>query len=317
MALSGKGIARLSAAPLDVIAAGDLFIDLIMSGFPAWPQPGTETYASEFRREIGGGAAITACGLAKLGSKTAALSVVGHDGGWVVERMQRLGVDTSRQCAEAFDLTAVSVAISTPKDRTFLTYPGANRHLPEKLLQAAASGALGEARHVHLGCAPSLDTAADLLRTIRGNGCSISLDAGWHEDWLADPRALALLRSVDIFFPNEAEALRMTGENHPDRCLRAFEAAGARRVALKLGAIGAALLWDGDIFHMEPHSVMPLDTIGAGDCFDAGFLHFWLRGAPPLTCLRAGSFCGAASTEAYGGIDGFPDLARVAHALKT
>jgi 2-dehydro-3-deoxygluconokinase len=103
----------------------------------------------------------------------------------------------------------------------------------------------------------------------------------------------------------------MTGESDRKRILRKLASAGARRVALKLGPDGAMLLWDGEILCVEPHPVRAIDATGAGDCFDAGFLHFWLGGEQPLTCLRAGSICGAASTEAYGGINGFPGLERI------
>ncbi len=301
----------MTRPPLDVIVAGDVFADLIMSGFPGWPRPGTEAFASEFRREIGGGPPITAAGLARLGSRAAVLGVLGHDGGWLAEAMRRLHIVESHLCFDETDVTAVTVAISTPDERSFLTYPGANRRLPEKLLEAARSGELGQARHVHLACAPALDCAGELFAAIHGHGSSVSLDTGWHEEWLSDPAALSLLVHCDIFFPNEAEGLRMTGESDPELCLRAFERAGAKRVALKLGAKGAALLWDGEVLRVDPYPVKPVDTIGAGDCFNAGFLHFWLNGAPPVTCLRAAAFCGAASTEAYGGIAGFPDLARV------
>jgi sugar/nucleoside kinase (ribokinase family) len=179
------------------------------------------------------------------------------------------------------------------------------------LAAAASSGLLAQARHVHLTCAPDLGTAAALLMSIRAQGCTISLDVGWHQDWLADPRAIALLPILDLFFPNHVEAGRMIGESTPENILRKLKSAGANCVALKLGPDGAALLWDGDILTVKPYSVKSVDTTGAGDCFDAGFLHFWLQGASPLTCLQAANFCGAASTEAYGGVGGFPTPERV------
>jgi sugar/nucleoside kinase (ribokinase family) len=250
--------------------------------------------------------------LARLGSRAAVLGTVGEDGGeWVAARLDHFGVVTSRVRFDPVEATAVTVAISTPGDRTFLTYHGPNGRFPEMLAEAASAGALADARHFHLSWAPDLETAAVLLAAIRRQGCSISLDVGWHEDWLSDPRSLALLPLLDIFFPNEAEARRMTGENDPAKILRRLASAGARRVALKRGPEGAALLWDGEILEVEPCPVTAIDTTGAGDCFNAGFLHFWLRGASPLTCLRAGNFCGAASTEAYGGVRGFPHLERV------
>jgi ribokinase len=301
----------------DVIAAGDVFADLIMSGFPSWPAPGTEAFATNFHREIGGGAAISACGLATLGSRSAVLGVVGHDTGeWVARRLKSCGVVTSGLRFHPTEPTAFSVAISTPEDRTFLTFPGSNRHFSTFLAETVAGGELAGTRHIHLACAPALDTAALLFEAIRRNGCSISLDVGWHEGWLTDARAMALMPLIDIFFPNEPEARKMTGELVPEKSLRKFEAAGAKRVALKLGQAGAALLCDGEILRGRPISVRPLDTIGAGDSFNAGFLHFWLRGESPATCLRAANFCGAASTEAFGGIDGFPNAERVERALK-
>jgi ribokinase len=303
---------------LDVIVGGDLFVDLIFSGFPCWPQPGTEAFAREFHRDVGGGAAISACGLARLGSRTAILGAVGHDSGqWVAERLNSAGVSTSQLRFEPVEPTAITVAISTPEERTFLTYHGTNSCFPAMLRAAVSSGQLANARHIHLAWAPDLDTGAALLAAIRGEGCTISLDAGWHEEWLADPRSIALLPLIDIFFPNEVEARRMTGEVDYERMLRRLASAGARRVALKLGPDGAAMLWDGDIMRVKPCPVRPIDTTGAGDCFNAGFLHFWLRGEAPLTCLRAGNFCGGASTEAHGGINGFPDRERVKLELMT
>ena len=307
----------IESKSLDILVGGDLFIDLIMSGFASWPQPGTEAFAQELHREVGGGAAIAACGLARLGSRVALFGMVGQDGDWFAARLNDLGVITSRLRFDAEEPTAVSVAISTPADRTFLTYHGPNVRFPQMLAEEAASGGFVNARHFHLNWAPDLATAADLFTAIRSQGCSISLDVGWHENWLADPRSLALLPLIDIFFPNEVEANRMTGEDDPVKMLRRMASAGARRVALKRGADGATLLWDGDILEVKACPVMAIDTTGAGDCFNAGFLHFWLRGEPPLTCLRAGNLCGGASTEQAGGVSGFPgpeavklDLAR-------
>ncbi len=297
---------------LDVIVGGDLFADLILSGFAQWPRPGTEAFATELHNDVGGGAAITACGLARLGSRTAVLGAVGQDRGeWVADRLKSFGVITSQLRFDPSEPTALSVAISTPGDRTFLTYRGSNRLFPAMLDEATASGQFAQARHTHLTWAPDLNTAAQLFAAIRGQGCSISLDVGWHQDWLVDPRALALLPLLDIFFPNEAEGRRMTGENEPEGILRKLASSGARRVALKLGQDGAALLWDGEIMRVGSYPVKTIDTTGAGDCFDAGFLHYWLQGESPRACLRAGNFCGAASTEAYGGVAGFPDPKRI------
>ena len=288
------------------MVAGDLFIDIVMSGFSFWPEPGQEAVAQEYCREVGGGAAITAVGLAKLGSRVGALGVVGNDGHWMIDRLRKHHVDTSGIAYDLHEPTAFTVAVSGPVDRAFFTYLGANRRFPEVLFEAAAARLLSQARHVHLACAPDLDSASELLEALRNNDCCISLDVGWHEQWLRDPRALWLLRNIDIFFPNEAEASCITGRSGACEILKAFRDEGVKAVVLKLGARGAALLWEGRIIMGEPYPVTAIDTTGAGDCFDAGFLHGWLRGDPPDQCLRAAIVCGALSTQALGGITAFP-----------
>jgi sugar/nucleoside kinase (ribokinase family) len=294
----------------DVVVAGEIYADLILSGFPAWPQPGQEAFASDFRRDVGG-AAITACGLAALGTPTAVLGVIGEDQQeWILARLREYGVDCSRMRVEAGEPTGLTVAITSPADRTFFTYAGANRQLPARLMQAASDGMEG-VRHAHLACAPGLDTAKELFRGIQRNGCTLSLDTGWHEDWLRDRRTLDVLEGVDLFFPNLPEAAVLTGEKDPDRILCRFRSAGIRHVVLKLGAGGSALLWDGEITFAAAHPAVALDATGAGDAFDAGFLSCWLHRLPLPLCLRAANICGALTTEACGGAAALPTRERL------
>jgi sugar/nucleoside kinase (ribokinase family) len=302
---------------LDVLVAGELYVDLILSGFDFWPQPGQEAYAKEFRRDIGGGAAITASGLATLGLMTGIFAVAGSDHhDWMGARLIERGVDTSELLVDPVEPTAFTVAISTPQERTFFTYTGSNRRFPRAVAQAARGGQLARARHAHLAYAPSWDVAEELFENIHENGCTLSLDAGWHEDWLTDRRAPSLLPLVDVFFPNEMEAARMTGAHDPEEMLHRFAQAGLRCVALKLGARGSAALCGEEFVYAPPINVEPVDTTGAGDCFNAGFLYGWLNDQPIETCLRIGNVCGGLSTEEYGGIAGFPGPARLRRELE-
>lgn len=316
MALRVAGGAGLSAKALDVISAGELYVDVILSGFDSWPQPGKEAFAKGFRREIGGGTAITARGLAALGMRTGVLGLVGQDSGeWVRDQLAARGVDTQGIAFDKEEPTGITVVATTHEDRAFLSYAGANKHLLPLLMEQAESRRLSYARHVHLACAPEPSALKGLLAAIHENHCTVSLDAGWHEDWLSDANALSALREIDVFFPNEVEARCMTGEDAPKRMLEFFRSAGIKRVALKLGPQGAALLSDGNIVFAAAPPVTPVDTTGAGDCFDAGFLYAWLSGMSPEVCLRTANICGALSTQAYGGIEAFPALRQVQNEL--
>ena len=303
----------MSTKHLDVLVAGDLFVDLVMSGFAAWPpSPGQEVFAERFYKEAGGGAAITACGLAKLGVNAGVLGVVGEiDGQWVLDRLRSNHVNTSLIGQSAQEPTAVTVSISSATERTLLTYMGANRELPALLQRGASRGEFAKARHVHLASAPQPARASDLFLAIAEQGCSQSVDVGWHPEWLSDPRSRAALHHVDIFLPNEREASLMTGECEPRLILEAFRKMGMKRVALKLGPPGSALLYDEKIMFCGPIPVQAVDATGAGDCFDAGFLFAWLRGDDPESCLKAGTICGALSTRQLGGIAGFPTVAEL------
>jgi ribokinase len=298
---------------LDVMVVGDLFTELVMSGFSSWPgRAGEELFAERFCREIGGGAAITACGLAKLGAKVGVVGVVGGtDGQWLIERLESRGVNTSAIQRSSREPTAVTVSVSGASDRTFLTYMGANRELPANLQRIASRGDFAKARHIHLAFAPKPAEAGNLFREIIAQGCTLSVDVGWHPEWLSDRDCVEALRTVNIFFPNEREAALMTGQTDRRLILQHFGEMGLRTVALKLGPAGAGLLYDDTITFCEPIMIQSLDTTGAGDCFDAGFLYAWLRGDKPQNCLKAGTICGALSTRCLGGIDGFPTVAEL------
>ena len=162
------------------MVAGDLFVDIILSGFTVWPERGQESVARDYCREIGGGAAITASGLAKLGSHVGVLGVVGSDlGNWMVDRLRAAGIDTSGMSYDLSEPTAITVAVSDAQDRAFFTYPGANRLFPERLMDAANAKLLEHARHVHLACAPdSTPHASWCRRCIRTNARSPSMSDG-------------------------------------------------------------------------------------------------------------------------------------------
>ena len=142
----------------------------------------------------------------------------------------------------------------------------------------------------------------------RPSDLTLSLDVGFAHANLETMDALPL---VDLFFPNQIEGERMTGESDPEAMLRAFAKAGARTVVLKMGERGAAMRIGDRLLHAAPPCVTPVDTTGAGDCFNAGFLFAWLRGKSPEECLRSGNLCGALRPRAGRG-RGFPTAEEMA-----
>jgi sugar/nucleoside kinase (ribokinase family) len=195
-----------------------------------------------------------------------------------------------------------TIAVSTPQERTFFTYRGANADLAEALQKVPAS------QHLHVAAPCDPET---LLRLARASE-SISIDAGWIPQWLRDSDVHAALRSVAWFFPNEIEARALTGETDPAGMLRRCDEMGIR-AAIKLGSSGSAALAGGKCVVVPSIVVEAVDTTGAGDCFNAGFLDAWLRSEPISDCLCAGNICGALSTRFVGGINGFPQREELNH----
>ncbi len=304
-----------------MVVVGDLFIDQVMTGFTSLPGLGEEAVATNLRREIGGGAAITGCGLAALGVPTKVVGVVGkQESEWFRQRLESKGVLPEALVVHPTEPTAITVAVSTANDRAFYTYPGANVLLPEVLRTARAL--MAQARHVHLACILEAAELGELAQWLHAQGCTVSVDVGWDESWLANPLTLSALAHVDWFFPNEREAARMSGlplatASDAQHVLRWFANQGLPGVALKLGPEGSVALHRGEVVVAPPAcSVQAIDTTGAGDCFDAGFLAAWLGGEPIQRCLARGNVCGAFSTRCAGGIEGFPQRMEVESELQ-
>jgi len=290
----------------EVIVIGEFFIDEVLSGFQSLPKLGEESFARRLNREVGGGAAITACGLAKLGVRVAVLGAVGaSDCDFVLKRLTDCGVDCSGLERDPEEPTGLTVSVSTREDRAFFSYYGANVALESLIRRRETAAALATCRHVHFACAPDADADGALFRSLRRT-TSISIDVQSHSSWLTRPASLNILKECAMFFPNEREAGWISSAFEPHDMLVKLREKGLKGVGLKLGGKGAALLWGGRHYLADPYPVETVDTTGAGDCFDAGFIFARLRGYKPERCLRIANICGALSTRALGGIAAFP-----------
>jgi sugar/nucleoside kinase (ribokinase family) len=260
--------------------------------------------------EIGSSSAICACGAARLGLRTALVGVVGADpfGRQMLEAMSARGVDVSGCLTDASHATGLSIILTREADRAILTFPGAIGRLGADDVQRAL---LARARHLHVGSYFLLDDARPglpgLFEDARRLGVTTSLDCNWDPDGEWDGGLVDLLGATDVFFCNAEEAARITGR--PDARHAAVELARRARVAVvKAGPRGALVASGDDVVKVAAPTVEAVDTIGAGDSFDAGFLSRWIAGMPLDECLRLGVACGALSTRGVGGTASQPTL---------
>ena len=286
-----------------VLVAGEINVDLVLQGYSEFPVPGREVLVEDFAMVLGSASAIMAMGLARLGTPVAFAGRVGEDlwGRFCLDEMAGRGIDLSRVIRGGGLKTGITVSITSPNDRALVTYLGAISALTAGDVPHEALAGMG---HLHVssfffqdGLRPGL---ADLFAHARTAGLTTSLDTGFDPSGQWDGGLRATLRETDLFFPNEVELRALAGCEDPAEGLRRLEN-GRTRVVVKLGRDGAMTLDGGRVLRVPAFPVEPIDTTGAGDSFNAGFLHRWLADAPLHECLRLGAACGALSTLGLGG----------------
>lgn len=293
--------------PFDISIAGEINLDLILYGLPLQMPVERELLASDFRVTLGSSSAIMAHNAATLGARVAFTTVIGPDdlGRIALERLQLSGVDTSHTIQHSTMSTGVTLLLPHGSDRHILTYPGT---IAELTVDDLDFDFLTQARHFHLsslylqkGLHAGLP---DMLRRLKRAGLTISLDTNDDPDdrW-GDP-LWDVLPNVDLFLPSESELCRMTGCSDLDAAI-ASVACHVPTIVVKRGSSGVRVHSKDKNTDVAPVNVVPVDTIGAGDSFDAGFLCAYLMGRDAVTAARAGNITGALSTQATGGTEAF------------
>jgi sugar/nucleoside kinase (ribokinase family) len=150
----------------------------------------------------------------------------------------------------------------------------------------------------------------NLFDFIHQHGGKVFTDCQYVTYGLDESGLTDVLRSIDIFAPNLSEASRLTGESDPNRAIEHL-AEFCPLVVVKCGAEGAYAQSGTQRWYSPALKVEVVDTTGAGDCFNAGFLAAHLRGEPVEVCLRYGNICGGLSTTQHGGASAAPSLAQL------
>ena len=295
----------------DILVVGELNPDLILSGDDITPRFGQhETLVEGAHLTIGSSAAIFACGAARLGLRVAFIGVVGDDefGSFMIQGLSNRGVDVSPVIVDPSLRTGLSVILSRKTDRAILTYPGAIGALRAGQVPDAL---LASSRHLHVA-SYFLQTAlqadlTDLFQRAQRAGMTTSLDTNWDPAGLWNSGLTSTYHYVNVLLPNEQEAMHL-GKARDCRAGALALAAAGPLVVVKRGAAGATLVQGGEWIEVGAPHANVLDTTGAGDSFNAGFLYGFLQGWPSERSLRLAVACGTLSTQVVGGTEGQPTL---------
>ena len=300
---------------LDITIAGEINLDLILYGLPEHMPTERELLASGFAITLGSSSAILAHNLAALGSRVGFVTKVGDDsfGALALERLRERGVDLAGIAHGA--KSGVTVILPHGPERHILTYAGT---ISELRFEDLDLDYLASARHFHMSSLflqrELLPRVPELFRRMKSAGLTTSLDTNDDPEDRWDS-VLEILPHVDILLPNEREAMKMSRTDDLETALSRL-AQRVKTIVVKRGASGAVAMRDGRRVSAPAVPVAVIDSIGAGDSFDAGFLHQFLRGADLATCLAYGNLCGAFSATACGGTEAFRDTARTQEFLR-
>jgi sugar/nucleoside kinase (ribokinase family) len=302
---------------LDIIVVGELNADLILTGIPSLPEIGKEKLVEDMTLTMGSASAIFATNVARLGMNVGFIGQLGRDslGDLVQDTLLNRGVDTSGIFINPDVKTGVTVVMSFPEDYAMFTYMGAMQSFS---LDDVDSDYLLSGKHMHLSSyylQPGLRPGfVDLFRRCKEAGLTTSLDPGWdpEEKWEKD--IFDVMQYVDVMLPNEQEALFITGAQTLEKALHELNES-ANTVIITRGSHGALGISNGQTIKTKVFPVTSLDTTGAGDSFNSGFLYKWLKEGDLKECMIHGSACGAIAITKMGGSTASPNKQELAHFL--
>jgi sugar/nucleoside kinase (ribokinase family) len=296
--------------PYDVLVVGELNIDLILNKIDQFPVIGKEVLSNIMTFTMGSSSAIFACNLSTLGSRVNFAGRIGLDnfGDFIINALRTRNVQTANVIRDKQEQTGATVVLNFGEDRAMVTYPGA---MTRMTVESITDGMMLQCRHLHVSSV-FLQTGikkniTDLFRRAKALGLTTSLDPQWdpQEKWDLDFNTL--LSFVDIFIPNEAELQAITKIQELDLAMKALPFANT--LVVKCGREGAYLRDSSGLFFQQSFlNTNVVDSIGAGDSFDAGFVHSFLQGKPLKKCLEFAALTGAINTTREGGTTAFENL---------
>jgi sugar/nucleoside kinase (ribokinase family) len=305
-------------ATFDVSVIGELNLDLILSGLPAQLTLEREHLAKGLTITLGSSSAIFAHNLATLGNKVGFSSSIGSDplGEICLRRLTEGGVDLSGVRRMAGKTTGLTVILPQEKQRYILTYPGTMFEFSGKDLDL---NYVFNAKHLHVSSyflQQGLQTALPgIFQKAKGAGLSTSLDTNDDPEDRWASEIDSLLKYADVVLPNEREACKLAQVDDVELAAEKLSQK-VPVVVIKRGSQGVLARVGKERFMAFPPKVEVADHVGAGDSFDAGFIHEYIRGRKIEDCLAYGNIVGGLSVTRHGGTEAFRDAEHRASFLR-
>jgi len=291
-------------SPCDVLVLGEYFCDLIFTGLPEPPRLGADLFSQGFTMAPGGSGYILTTALQRLGVRACWMAQFGNDvfSQFVLGEAQREGLDSSLFQIYDQPLRSLSASFSFTHDRGFISYwdPFPERHPKAVIAELLPRWVVN----------PPFDGSGEcqaLIELIHQHSGQVFVDCQYVTTTLDELGLADTLKMVDVFAPNQSEACQLTGEDDPQKAAARL-AQFCPFVVVKAGAQGAYAKSGDQAWFAPSLPVEVVDTTGAGDAFNAGFLAALLRGEPIQTCLRYGNVCGGLSTTQRGGATAVPTM---------
>lgn len=303
----------------ELLVIGELNVDLILNGIQGFPKIGTEILAQKMNLTLGSSSAIMAANASAIGIDTYFCGLIGTDdfGTFILNSLASKGVKTVYIQKTTEHQTGITVVMSYDQDRANVTYCGAMEALT---YQKIPWDELTGFKHLHLSNffiqKGIREDIVKIFEKAKSLGLTTSLDLQWDPENLWDFDFKNCLPLVDIFMPNEAELLALTKKDTLDQALETI-ATCSNTTVVKLGDKGSLAVADGKRIAAPAFTNKnPVDTIGAGDSFNSGFIKKYLDGRPLEQCLQYGNLMGALSTTAPGGTAAFACKESIKKTLK-
>lgn len=295
----------MAVEPYDIVIPGHYFCDIIFTGIPGFPALGTELF-TEGLTVVPGGVLNTVVALSRLGVRVGWMSTLGNDffSQFAAETARAEGVDLSLVRFIDRPLKRVTVALSYAEDRAFVTHVEQPPDLIPRVYDALDHIPF---KHLHYTGLLVDERMPDLIQACHSRGIRVSMDCQHRPHTLESPVARSVISCLDLFMPNAAEAQRLTGADTLDTAATILHDL-VPYLVIKDGENGAYAWANGNTFHVPTIKTAPVDTTGAGDIFNAGFLAAHFDGQSTEDCLRWGNIAAGQSLKGYGGYSTSPTL---------